>query len=228
MGTVALTGSPGVGGPGAVARHRVPDPPERCGCRRTDNALAGRHGALAPLVLLLGLLVLAGCDSQPGRAEERDQDPFARLNLARVTPPTPAPDFTVPGLTGGPLRLADFRGRVVLLNFWATWCEPCLEEMPAMERLAQAYRGRGLVVVALSVDREGAAVVRPFLKRHSLTLAVGLDPDQSVARSQRVWALPSTFVLDRTLTRRYQAQGARDWASPPAFAFFDGLLKVVP
>ena len=88
-----------------------------------------------------------------------------------------------------------------------------------MERLARAYRGRGLVVLALSADREGPAVVRPFLRRHNLTFPIGLDPDQSVARSYRVWALPSTFVLDRTGAQLYVAHGARDWASPPAFAF---------
>ena len=191
----------------------------RCGPAR------GGRGWTRPVALarasVLALVLLTGL-SASGEA------PSATLRLTRLDGSDPPIAFSVATPAGGTLNLSDFKGQVVLLNFWATWCEPCLEEMPAMERLAQAYRGRGLVVVALSVDREGAAVVRPFLKRHSLTLAVGLDPDQSVARSQRVWALPSTFVLDRTLTRRYQAQGARDWASPPAFAFFDGLLKVLP
>ena len=129
---------------------------------------------------------------------------------------------------GGPLALSDLRGKTVFLNFWATWCEPCLEEMPAMERLAQTYRARGLVVLALSADREGASVVRPFIKRHGLTFQVGLDPTQAVARSYRVWALPSTFILDRTGARVFQAQGARDWTGAPAFAFFDAFLNRRP
>jgi peroxiredoxin len=223
MGTVALTGSPGAGGPGAVARHRVPDPPERCGCRRTDNALAGRRGALGPRILLLGLLVLAGCDSQLGRAEERDQDPFARLNLARVTPPTPAPDFTVPGLTGGPLRLADFRGRVVLLNFWATWCPPCREEMPSMERLYQRYRERGFTILALSVDRNVAAIPG-FVDGFRLTFPIGLDPDGAVAKAYRMRALPTTIVIDRAGQVVAGAAGARDWDSPAAHAVVEALL----
>lgn len=94
-----------------------------------------------------------------------------------------------------------------------------------MERLARAYRDRGLVVLALSADRDGASVVRPFLKRHGLTFPVGLDPDQSVARLYRVWALPSTFILDRTGARLFSAQGARDWDGPAALSFFDALLK---
>jgi peroxiredoxin len=224
MGTVALTGSPGVRWPGAVARHRVPDPPERCGCRRTDNALAGRHGALGPLVLLLGLLVLAGCDSQPGRAEERDQDPFARLNLARATPPTPAPDFTVPGLTAGPLSLAGFRGRVVLLNFWATWCPPCREEMPSMERLYQRYRKRGFTILALSVDRNVAAIPG-FVDGFRLTFPIGLDPDGAVAKAYRMRALPTTIVIDRAGHIIAGSAGARDWDSPAAYAVVEALLR---
>ncbi len=163
------------------------------------------------LLLLVGLAATA-------------QDPPEALRLTRLGGGEPVA-FSVGTPDGGTLRLADLKGKVVFLNFWATWCEPCLEEMPAMERLAAAYRDRGLVVVALSADREGASVVRPFLKRHGLTFPVGLDPDQAVARSYRVWALPSTFILDRTGARLFLAQGARDWAGPPALAFFDALLK---
>jgi peroxiredoxin len=152
-------------------------------------------------------------------------DPPEALRLTRLGPAEPAAAFSVATPDGGTLRLADLRGKVVFLNFWATWCEPCLEEMPAMERLARAYRDRGLVVLALSADREGASVVRPFLKRHALTFPVGLDPDQSVARLYRVWALPSTFILDRAGVRLFSAHGARDWDGKASLAFFDALLK---
>jgi peroxiredoxin len=153
------------------------------------------------------------------------QAPPETLPLTRLGAGEPAIGFTVPTPSGGTLSLSDFTGKVVLLNFWATWCEPCLEEMPAMERLAQAYRDRGLVVLALSADREGPSVVRPFLKRHALTFPVGLDADQAVARLYRVWALPSTFILDRTGSRLFLAQGPRDWDGAAAHAFFDAVLK---
>ena len=129
---------------------------------------------------------------------------------------------------GAALRLGDLRGKVVLLNFWATWCEPCLEEMPAMERLARTFRERGLAVLALSVDREGASVVRSFLKRHDLTFLVGLDPQQAVARLYRIWALPSTTILDRKGVPRFAVQGAREWDGQAGHALFDGLLKQSP
>ena len=113
----------------------------------------------------------------------------------------------------------------MLLNFWATWCEPCLEEMPAMERLARAYRERGLAVLAVSVDREGASVVRPFLKRHALSFLVGLDPQQAVARLYRIWALPSTIILSRKGIPLFSVQGAREWDGPAGHALFEELLS---
>jgi peroxiredoxin len=155
----------------------------------------------------------------------RAVDPPESLRLTRLGQAEPAAAFAVATPDGGTLRLADVRGKVVFLNFWATWCEPCLEEMPAMERLSRAYRDRGLVVLALSADREGASVVKPFLKRHGLTFPVGLDPDQSVARLYRVWALPSTFIVDRAGTGLFRAHGARDWDGKDALSLFDSLLK---
>lgn len=97
-----------------------------------------------------------------------------------------------------------------------------------MERLSRAYRDRGFVVVALSADREGASVVRPFLKKHGLTFPVGLDSDQAVARLYRVWALPSTFILDRAGVRLFSAHGVRDWDGKTALGFFGALLKPGP
>ena len=128
-------------------------------------------------------------------------------------------------VSGNDVSLASFRGKVILLNYWATWCEPCLEEMPAMERLARAYRGRDLAVLAVSVDREGASVVRPFVKRHALSFLVGLDPQQAVARLYRIWALPSTIILSRNGIPLFSVQGAREWDSPAGHALFEELLS---
>jgi len=153
------------------------------------------------------------------------EQPFEVLRLTRLGGSEPAAEFSVPTPDGPMLGLGDLRGKVVLLNFWATWCEPCLEEMPAMERLAQTYRERGLAVLAVSVDREGASVVRPFLKRHALTFLVGLDPKQAVARLYRIWALPSTVLLGRNGVPLFSAQGAREWDGPAGHALFDSLLK---
>ena len=166
-------------------------------------------------------VALAALPAFPAAAEQ----PFEALRLTRLGGSEPAVEFSVPTPDGPTLGLGDLRGKVVLLNFWATWCEPCLEEMPAMERLARTYRERGLAVLAVSVDREGASVVRPFLKRHALTFLVGLDPKQAVARLYRIWALPSTVLLDRNGVPLFSAQGAREWDGPASHALFDSLLK---
>jgi peroxiredoxin len=153
------------------------------------------------------------------------EQPYETLRLTRLSGSEPAAEFSVPTPDGSSLALGALRGKIVLLNFWATWCEPCLEEMPAMERLERAYRERGLAVLAVSVDREGATVVRPFLKRHALSFRVGLDPQQAVARLYRIWALPSTLILSRRGLPLFAVQGAREWDSPPAHALFEGLLN---
>src|SRR5262245_65599796 len=101
------------------------------------------------------VLALAAIGVLPARA----QDASETLRLTRLTGREPAAAFQLASPDGKMLALSDHRGKVVLLNFWATWCEPCLEEMPAFERVARAYRERGLVVVAVSVDREGASAV---------------------------------------------------------------------
>jgi peroxiredoxin len=172
-------------------------------------------------VIALGVAVLTGSTAT---AEE----PAEALRLTRLPASEPAAAFTVVTPDGSPLTLGDLRGNIVLLNFWATWCEPCLEEMPALEHLARAYQTRGLVVLALSVDREGASVVRPFLKRHGVTFPIGLDAQQTVARLYRIWALPSTLILGRNGVPLFVVHGARDWDSPPAHALFDSLLKRDP
>jgi thiol-disulfide isomerase/thioredoxin len=91
-----------------------------------------------------------------------------------------APEFILPGLSGTPARLADHRGEVVLLNFWATWCPPCRAEMPSMEKLYQAYRDRGLVILAISGDRAGRSVVESFVQERGVTFPILLDPDGAV------------------------------------------------
>jgi len=153
------------------------------------------------------------------------EEPAKALRLTPLTGMEPAAPFSVATPDRSTLALEDLRGKVVLLNFWATWCEPCLEEMPALARVEQTYRERGLAVVALSVDREGASVVIPFVKRHALTFPVGLDPRQAVAHLYRVWALPSTIVVSRTGAALFSAQGPREWDGPAGHALFEALLK---
>jgi peroxiredoxin len=153
-------------------------------------------------------------------------DPVAALSLMSPKPVKPAKDFRVSAPNNRALTLADFKGKVVFLNFWATWCKPCEEEMPGMERLYQKYKDKGLVVLAISEDADSAAgAVATFVKKHSLTFPVGLDPKMTVAASYGVWALPSTFIIDRQGNRAHFANGPREWDGQAARDLFEAMLK---
>jgi peroxiredoxin len=152
-------------------------------------------------------------------------DPFKALELIRPSRVQQAKAFSVPAPDGKSVKLLDLTGKVVLLNFWATWCPPCREEMPAMERLYHRYKDQGLMVLALSVDAEGAPVVLPFLKEHKLSFPVGLDPKMAVADRYGVRALPSTFLVDRKGNLVALAIGPRQWDGKSAHGLIELLLK---
>ena len=174
------------------------------------------------LLALVAALALTGVDALSRALAE---DPVAALSLIRPKPVKDAPEFQVRTPDDRTIRLADLRGKVVFLNFWATWCDPCREEMPGMERLHQAYKDRGLVVLAISLDAQGASVVKPFAKKFGITFPIGLDPKMAVRESYGVWAVPSTFLIDKNGKRALFANGARAWDSKAAHAVIESLLK---
>ncbi len=168
------------------------------------------------------VLVFLACATLPAGAGE---NPARALDLITPNRQQQAKDFNVAALEGGKLRLADLRGKVVFLNLWATWCPPCKEEMPAMERLWQRYKGQGLVVIALSVDSSGVKVVKPFIEQAKYTYRVGLDPKMEIAQLYGAHSVPSTFIIDRNGALRAIALGPREWDGQASFAYFDALLK---
>ncbi|MBI3565623.1 MAG: redoxin domain-containing protein [Elusimicrobia bacterium] len=117
---------------------------------------------------------------------------------------TRAPDAAGTDLTGAPARLADFRGRVVLVDFWATWCEPCKDSLPLYERLYQSRRGDGLTVVGISQDALGVDVAA-FARSKGLTYPLWRDGDRSAYRAFGVYQLPAAFLIGRdgTVLRRW-------------------------
>jgi peroxiredoxin len=146
------------------------------------------------------------------------------LNLIRPARPKVAEDFRVKTLDGGMFRLSEHRGKVVLVNFWATWCPPCLEEMPAMQRLYHQQGKDGFVLLAVSVDAD-ARTVKPFVSEHKLTFAVGLDLKMELANAYGVRALPASFLVDRTGQLAALALGPRQWDSTAAHALVDALSR---
>ncbi|HEU5393602.1 MAG TPA: TlpA disulfide reductase family protein, partial [Candidatus Methylomirabilis sp.] len=156
------------------------------------------HGTLRHRLVLVGLLALGWLlGASAGRGAEPDLGPL--LDAMGVLPPvkeTEAPAFTLSDLAGTPRRLADFKGQVVLINFWATWCLPCREEMPAMERLYREMKNGGFTILAVNFA-ETPEQVEPFVKELRLTFPILLDQEGQVSRLYRAFSLPATYLIDR-------------------------------
>jgi peroxiredoxin len=161
--------------------------------------MEGRAGAI-----LLVLLLVAGAL-------------WVAFGAERPAPPVgegqPAPGFTLPVLDDGELSLASLRGRVVLLNFWATWCKPCEDEMPAMQRLHDGLAGADFELLAVSVD-EGDGKVREFRDRLGLRFPILLDPAKRAAGAYQTFRFPESWLIGRdgVVVARYV--GPREWDDP--------------
>lgn len=150
---------------------------------------------IAAVVLLVLFLIAKKGSKGPGIIAEGDQ----------------APQFALTSLDGKQVSLANFRGKVVMLHFWATWCSPCVEEIPTIDKLYRAMFGKDFEILAVSVDEGGAGTVVPFLKRNKLTLPVLLDPSHSVAKRYGTFKFPETYIIDRNGMVKYKVIGPRDW-----------------
>lgn len=142
----------------------------------------------------------------------------------RVVAGTAPPAFTLPALDGRMVSLADYKGKVVLLNIWATWCPPCREEMPSMEKLYEQLEGEDFEILAVSVDLSGAEAVGPFVKRYGLRFPALLDTDAKVQHLYGTTGIPESFIIGRDGRIRKVIVGPVDWAAPASVRFFRGLL----
>jgi len=138
-----------------------------------------------------------------------------------------APDFHVVTLDVPPKSraLANYKGQVVLLNTWATWCAPCREEMPSIERLYTTYAGKGLKVVAVSIDDAGSEQgIRDFARAFGLTFEILHDPTGSMQRTYHILGVPETFVIGKDGVIRKKISGPTDWNSAANRALVEQLL----
>ena len=173
------------------------------------------------LIAMLMLCVIQLSVIDDARAHDPSQHGFAMVVFER---PFPAPEFSIQDLDGKLRTLSSYSGQYVLLNFWATWCPPCLAEMPSMERLHQRFSDRQFTVVAASSDETGAAAVRPFIEKLGVTFAVLLDVKKEMAGVYGARDLPLSFLINPQGQVIAAAKGARDWASKQAIEVIGELI----
>lgn len=135
-----------------------------------------------------------------------------------------APDFTLKDLQGNAVTLSQYRGKVVFLNFWASWCPPCREEMPSMERLHEVYAGRDFVMLAVNVEQD-VKDVRAFLEKHPHKFPILLDAAGLAQGLYGVYRFPETFLIDKNGRIVEHYLGARDWSSVEFLGKINAMLK---
>ncbi len=144
-------------------------------------------------------------------------------NLEPMKDQAPTPDFTLSTPNGKKISLKDFRGKIVFLNFWASWCIPCREEMPSMEKLYQEFKDKNFVILAVNIqDRKQEALA--FVKELKLTYPIALDPDGQAGLLYGAWGLPTTYLIGPKGEGLARAWGPADWYGPAARKIIKDLV----
>ena len=202
-----------------AARPQAPD----------SRLLAPSRRRLLAAVAAMGLVPLA-LAAATARADRPAKDDFDGNILAEnftwVEDPKPAPATPITMADGQETSLAAFQGQVVLLNFWATWCAPCVREMPSLDRLQAKLQDEGLTVVAVSEDFAGLDLVKPFFERLKLeNLAIYLDSDGALGKAFGIAGLPTTLLIDRQGRVVGGLEGPAEWDSDEAVALVRHFLQ---
>jgi thiol-disulfide isomerase/thioredoxin len=175
----------------------------------------------AALVFLLAAPAL-------GAADEGEADMPDRTKLGEFVPssqPFTAPAISLADTNGHSVELSELRGKLVLVNLWATWCEPCLREMPSLERL-QSRLGERIAVLAVSEDRGGNKTVEPFIAKLGLkSVKIYIDPKSEVGHAFGARGLPTSFLIDREGKVLGRVEGAAEWDSPKILGVLQPLLS---
>jgi thiol-disulfide isomerase/thioredoxin len=196
----------------------------------------------ATALTLVGFLTLAGCAQKKPVSPNSAAVPASTAPAATALSPAQASsllqavglqipkdgvqasDFTLDALQGGRVSLSSYRGKLVFLNFWATWCPPCRSEMPSMQALYEKLQARGFVIVAVDLA-EGKQVVAEYIKSNKLTFPVLLDATGEVGGTYGAQSIPTTYIIDREGRVLGRGIGAQwKWDSPEMVALFEKLL----
>lgn len=172
-------------------------------------------------IILAALLIAA---LLPACSKEKTPAKPAATSAEKAVEGAAAPDFTVKDLDGKDVTLSSLKGQVVLVNFWATWCPPCKEEIPSMIKLNRAMQGKAFRMLAISIDEGGKEAVNGFFKG-SRDLPTYLDSGAKVSQLYGTTGVPETFVVDKQGIIQKKIVGGMDWSAPDVISYMDELLK---
>jgi len=179
-------------------------------------------GFIAVLALASGVVYLT-----TGSKEDSRENPASTAKGVLKEAPKegyPAPRFNLRDLSGNGVGLVDFREKVVLLNFWATWCAPCRREIPSLERLYRMRKDKGFEIVAVNTERASASKVASFVEEYGMSFPILLNPEGDVGGRYWVRAIPTSFLLDKNGVIRWKIVGGREWESSYVLNRIDQLL----
>lgn len=170
---------------------------------------------------LVALLVFPLLLSPAGTGSARAEAPGS----SRVQKGSMAPDFTLKDLNGKPVTLSQFRGKVVVLNFWASWCPHCREEMPSLERLNEVYGSSNFALLAVNVEGDGEGAVKSYLAKNPFNFRVLLDSKLTVQDLYGVYELPETLIINKKGQVVEKVLGSMNWSSVEVLKYFSPLVK---
>jgi thiol-disulfide isomerase/thioredoxin len=196
------------------------------------DATASRDGGrfrTAAAFAAVAVLAVSAIGIYLATGERTDPPAAVPVGVGWAGNPQAVPDLRFQDADGKPHQLSDFRGKVVLLNVWATWCAPCRKEMPALDRLQQALGGPDFQVLALSIDNGGTAIVRRFYDEIGIkALGIYVDPTTEATGKLRTVGIPTTILLDREGRERWRKTGPAEWDSPEIIEALRARLRGDP
>jgi peroxiredoxin len=158
-------------------------------------------------------------------SEIKREDLFSKAGIQAIKSGKKAPNFRLEDLKGKKVELKHFKGKVVFLNFWATWCGPCKEEMPSMEALYNQFKEKDFVFLAISADYEGMKPVKEFIEKQRYTFPVLIDPKCETLDLFEVKGIPTTFLIDKKGIMIGRAIGPKDWKRSEVISILNLLIE---